>query len=129
MSRIKWLVGLIVLLAMQMMAAIKADVHVPFGSSEGTLLPDKVLKSHIGEQLIRSAVIAGSAAGNLTVTGIAVGDYLVGVIRLNRDATAANIDLSAITSEFTISAANTINNAGGTNTTGDALLVLWQDNT
>lgn len=129
MNRIKWLVGLIVLLVVQMMAAVKADVHIPFGSSEGTIQPDKVFKAHIGEQLIRSAVIVGGAAGNLTVTGIAVGDNLIGVIRLNRDATAANIDMSGITSEFTITAANTINNAGGTNTTGDALLILYQDNT
>lgn len=107
----------------------RADVVVPFGSNEGTIQADKVLKSHIGEQLFRSAVIAGGAAGNHTVTGIAVGDTLVGVIRLDRDATAANINITAITSEFSVSATNTINNTGGTNTTGDSLLVLYQDNT
>lgn len=37
-------------------------------------------------------------------------------------ATASNL-----TSEFTITAANTINNAGGTATTGDILFVTWED--
>lgn len=67
---------------------------------------------------LRTRVIAGGAAGNLTVTGIAVGDELKAVQRV--DAAAANI-----VSEFTISAANTINNTGGTNTTGHVLLVIW----
>jgi hypothetical protein len=74
----------------------------------------------------KSAVIAGGAAGDLTVTGIATTDRLVGVVRLNRDASAANVDISALTAEFTITAANTINNAAGTNTTGDSLLVLYE---
>lgn len=75
---------------------------------------------------LRATVVAGGAAGDITVTGIAVGDLLVLVARLNRDGTAATIDLSDITSEFTVAAAK-INNAAGTNTTGDALLVLWWD--
>ncbi len=75
---------------------------------------------------VKSAVIAGGAAGALTVTGIATSDRLVGVIRLDRDAAAANINLGSLTSEFSITAANTISNAGGTNTTGDALLVLYE---
>lgn len=71
--------------------------------------------------------IAGGSAGNHTVTGITTSDALISVVRLNRDATAANIDLSTITSEFTITAANTINNAGGTDTTGDTLLITYAD--
>lgn len=74
----------------------------------------------------KSAVIAGGSAGDLTVTGIATTDRLVGVVRLNRDATAANVNIDALTSEFTITAANTLNNAAGTATTGDSLLVLWE---
>lgn len=76
---------------------------------------------------IKTAVIAGGAAGNLTVTGINTTDELVGVVRLDRDATAANINISSLLSEFTISAADTINNTGGTNTTGDSLLVIYVD--
>lgn len=74
---------------------------------------------------LKKAVIAGGAAGDLAVAGILTTDTLVAVVRLNRDGTAATIDISDITAEFTISAANTINNAAGTNTTGDSLLVLY----
>lgn len=77
------------------------------------------------EYSLKKAVIAGGAAGDLTVTGILTTDTLVAVVRLDRDATAANVNISDITAEFTISAANTINNAAGTNTTGDSLLVLY----
>lgn len=73
-----------------------------------------------------SVAVAGSTAGDITVTGILTTDTLVSVARLNRDATAATIELTTITSEFTISAANTINNAAGTNTTGDSLLVTYR---
>lgn len=75
---------------------------------------------------VATAVVAGAAAGNVTVTGITTADRLVSVIRLNRDATAANIDISDLTSEFSITAANTIANTGGTNTTGDSLLVIYE---
>lgn len=67
---------------------------------------------------IRTAVIAGGAAGNLTVTGIVVGDVLKSVQRV--DAAGANL-----VDEFTISAADTINNTGGTNTTGFVLHIMW----
>lgn len=63
------------------------------------------------------AVIAGGAAGNHTVTGISTTDILLAVLDLT---TAADL-----TSEFTVTAADTINNAAGTDTTGDNLLVLW----
>lgn len=78
---------------------------------------------------IKTAVIAGGSAGNLTVTGIKTSDELVGVVRLDRDATAANINLSSLLSEFTITATDTINNTGGTATIGDALLIIYVDHT
>lgn len=62
-------------------------------------------------------VIAGGAAGNHTVTGILTTDILLAVIDLTTEAD--------LTSEFTITATDTINNGGGTDTTGDNLLVLW----
>ena len=67
-----------------------------------------------------SAVIAGAAAGDLTVTGIRFlpTDALVMVQRI--DAAGANL-----VGEFEITAADTINNAGGTDTTGFLLLVKW----
>ncbi|GMU44161.1 MAG: DUF2190 family protein [Xanthomonadales bacterium] len=75
---------------------------------------------------IKTAVIAGGAAGDHTVTGIATTDRLISVVQLNRDATASNITAAALTGEFTISAANTINNASGTATTGDVLIVTYE---
>lgn len=73
-----------------------------------------------------SRVIAGGAAGNLTVANITTSDRLVCVMRLDRDATAANINIENLTNQFTVTDANTINNTDGTNTTGDSLLVIWE---
>jgi hypothetical protein len=84
-----------------------------------------------GSHMVAGALVittaAGAAAGDVTVTGIATADKLICVLRLDRDATAANINLSTLTSEFTITAAATINNAAGTNTTGDTLVVAYWD--
>lgn len=87
---------------------------------------DAVTKAKLAGGFMKSAVIAGGAAGNHTVTGIATADEIVLVARL--DVNAGNVvDISSITSEFTISAADTINNAAGTDTTGDKLLILYLD--
>jgi hypothetical protein len=67
---------------------------------------------------LESRVIAGGAAGNLTVTGIKQGDSLQMVQRV--DAAGANLR-----DEFTVSANDTINNTAGTNTTGFILLIVW----
>lgn len=90
--------------------------HVPSGAPSAASLAAGFLKT---------AVVAGAAAGNVTVTGISAADELLAVIVLDRDATAANITLAQLTSEFTITAADTINNTGGTSTSGNALLVIW----
>jgi len=113
--------------------AIKADVHVPFGSAEGTIQDGKVVTAHlaadsvtkvkIGEQLVKAALVAGGAAGDFTVTGIATADNLVMVLHYTTGAALADL-----TSEFSITAANTINNDGGTATTSDQLVVIYQDN-
>lgn len=98
----------------------RASGHVvQFDKANGKLV---VYRS--GNANIKTFVVAGAAAGNVTVTGIATTDVLKSVIRLDRDATAANVNLSDLTSEFAICAADTIGNAAGTNTTGDALLVV-----
>lgn len=67
---------------------------------------------------LKTRVVAGATAGNVTVTGIALGDILLVVQRI--DAAAANA-----TAEFTITATNTINNAGGTSTASGLVLVMW----
>lgn len=67
---------------------------------------------------LQSAVIAGGAAGNLTVTGIKTTDTL----KIVQNVAAAGPNLA---SEFTIATLDTINNDGGTDTTGMTLLVMW----
>lgn len=69
--------------------------------------------------------VAGGAAGAHTVTGIATTDTLVSVIHI--DATDASEAVADVTAEFSISAADTIDNTGGTNTTGGFLLVTYQN--
>ncbi|NIN68899.1 MAG: hypothetical protein GTO63_30270 [Anaerolineae bacterium] len=73
---------------------------------------------------LRYFALNGGAAGDHTVTGIEVGDKIHAVLHFT--ITAGNFTaLDVITSEFTVTAANTINNAGGTSTTGDRLLVIY----
>lgn len=65
--------------------------------------------------------VAGAAAGNITVTGIKAGQKIICVL----DVAAAGSNLA---SEFTATADDTINNTGGTATTGMRLLVIWGRN-
>lgn len=71
---------------------------------------------------LKSRIIAGGAAGDLTVTGIKTYDLLQFVGGIKTDGSAVKEDL---TSEFSITADDTINNVGGTDTTGFNLLVQW----
>ena len=72
--------------------------------------------------------MAGGSAGNFTVTGIATADALISVVLLAGAGTAVT-DVTDLTSQFTITAANTINNTGGTASTGGKLQVFYQDRT
>ena len=74
---------------------------------------------------LKRAVLTGGAAGDHTLAAIAVGDTLVAVIR-HVGAGVAVTDIEDLTAEFTV-AAGKITNVGGTNTTGDKLLVLYND--
>lgn len=87
---------------------------------------------------IRTSIIDGGAAGDLTVTGISTSDILVGVhgvafaINAGTPADDSPIDLGGasvgdLTSEFSISAADTINNTGGTATSANILFLTWLD--
>ena len=69
--------------------------------------------------MTRMAHVAGAAAGNVTVTGIKLGDRLMHVIRID----GAGADLVG---EFTVTADNTINNTGGTPTAAQTILVMWE---
>ncbi len=73
---------------------------------------------------LRVAVVAGGAAGDLIVTGIDTGDHLLEVLQY-AGAGIAVTDVADLTSEFAITADDTINNGGGTNTTGSKLVVRW----
>jgi hypothetical protein len=68
--------------------------------------------------------LAGDAAGDHVIAGIAVGDELVKVLHISTAASVATI--ADLTSEFTV-AAGKITNAEGTDTSDDQLLVFWND--
>lgn len=83
-----------------------------------------VVPGAIRRSALKQAVIAGGSAGPLTVTGIKTRDKLVSVLR----AVGAGVDVTDVTdltSEFSITAADTINNTGGTATTGSKLIVSY----
>lgn len=65
----------------------------------------------------RLANIAGGAAGDLTVTGIKVGDEILNVINMTTGAELAT--------QFEITADDTINNTGGTSSAGARVLVRY----
>ena len=108
--------------------ALKTMTHLAsqFGwnsrTGDGTNYPG--LKDII-QQLrgLKMTVVAGAVAGNVTVTGIATEDHLISVVHLDMGGNAE----TDLTSEFSITAANTINNTGGTATDSDTLIILYFD--
>lgn len=76
---------------------------------------------HSGERT-QVSLIAGGAAGPFTVTGITTADRLIAVYELV--SAGAHGDLLG---EFSITADDTIDNTGGTDTTGNQLMVIWGD--
>lgn len=74
---------------------------------------------------LKVTLVAGGSAGNHTVTGIATTDRIVSVLHASTAASIAT--LADISGEFSITGANTINNALGTDTTSDQLWVIWED--
>lgn len=84
-----------------------------------------VLKAYIGNKAVglpKHLLVAGTTPGNVTVTGINVGDRVDEVIYY--PAAGGVFDL---TSEFgaNVPSTNTINNSVGTDSTGGKLLVRW----
>jgi hypothetical protein len=69
-------------------------------------------------------LVAGAAAGNVTVAGIKVGDELNEVVYFVGAGTAVTT-VSDLTAEFSITGADTINNGSATSSTGGVLLVRW----
>ncbi len=83
----------------------------------------KVAKSGAASGL-KVALVAGGAAGNHTVSGIATEDRLVAVLHASTAVSIATV--ADLTSEFSIASANTINNTT-TDTSSDQLWVVWED--
>lgn len=82
-----------------------------------------VKKAYIGTKAVglpKHLLVAGAAAGNVTATGIKTGDRLDEVIYY-----PAAGGISDLTTEFTISATDTINNSAGTASTGGSLMIRW----
>ena len=78
---------------------------------------------------MRQFPIAGGAAGDLTITGIKVGDFLASVVGFILTEAAPNgLTILDLTSEFSITADDTINNTGGTASTAGMLFVTYFDN-
>ncbi len=75
---------------------------------------------------LKTAVLAGGAAGDHTLTGIAAGDDIVSVLHMQGDGTQLT-GAEDLTSEFTITAADTLNNTGGTASTNGFLIVVYAD--
>ena len=82
-------------------------------------------RSHISvDELI--TVVAGAVAGNVTVTGIDTNDVLKSVLFYDPSGGGAGLGTFAdLTSEFKITAKDTINNAAGTDTSGGQLFLKF----
>jgi len=87
------------------------------------LAAQSVLKTHLAGKFMAQAVISGGSAGDHTVTGISIGDELIYVYEQNGTSGL----ITDLTSEFSITKSDTINNTGGTSTSSDKLLVLYLD--
>lgn len=82
-----------------------------------------IIEGAIPRDAVKQTIVAGAAAGNVTVTGVKTRDALVSVLHLDfNDTGEIGADL---TGEFTISAADTIDNTGGTASTGGFLIITW----
>lgn len=77
---------------------------------------------------IKTALVAGAAAGDVTVTGINLGDVLLGVhaVALTEGTPNTFSGYDEVTSEFSVTADDTINNTGGTSTANKLVLVVWE---
>lgn len=89
----------------------------------GIISGGNVIEGAIPRDAVKTTIVAGGAAGDHTVTGIKARDTLVSV--LHQDYTDASETGDDLTGEFSISADDTINNGGGTATTGGFLVVTY----
>ena len=81
--------------------------------------------AHVSDTVIHTAVVAGAAAGDVAVAGILETDELLAVVQLDITNAKGLADADLLTDEFGITEDGKINNAGGTGTATDKLLVTW----
>ena len=86
---------------------------------------NSITKSMLAGEFLKVTLVAGGSAGDHTVTGITTADEISFVGHFSTAAAIAT--LADLTSEFSITAADTINNVGGTDTSSDQLMVMWLD--
>lgn len=91
--------------------------------SSGATATIKVLLGQAPMDKVVIGLVDGGSAGDHTLAGVALGDRLVFVGHISTKASIAT--LADITSEFTISATDTLNNGGGTDTSSDQLFVFY----
>jgi hypothetical protein len=113
-------------------SVVRARSHGLAGGLEMAGFLSKTELEQLLAGAVRTTVIDGGAAGDHTVTGIAVGDALRAVLKLDFTLTEGTPNTrtwaaSDLTGEFSITGDNTINNAGGTDTTGAVLVVVYED--
>jgi hypothetical protein len=92
--------------------------------SRSMIASDAISGSKISNP-IKVALVDGGSAGAHTVAGIRTGDELISVLEQNGTSGL----LTDLTTEFAIASSDTITNSGGTDTSGDKLLVLYLDKT
>ncbi len=88
--------------------------------------------THLSGINLKFTAVNEGVAGNFTVAGISTDDVLIAVIAWKltlSEATPNTIAFAGqnVTSEFTITSANTINNGGGTSLADCAVLCVWLD--
>lgn len=90
----------------------------------GKINTNAVTGAKLATGVVKVTLIAGAAAGAHVCTGMAVGDEIVSVIHITTAAAIAT--MADLTSEFT-AGVDDANNAAGTDTTNDQLMVIWID--
>lgn len=77
---------------------------------------------------LKISLVLGGAAGNLAVAGIRPGMNILSVVAFGLTEGAPNTfsGLADLTSEFTITANDTINNTGGTSTADKLVIVHYE---
>ena len=111
--------------------AANSRLHVNIAGTDEAYFDSNGLSSGVAKTALptgfsKVTLVNGGAAGDHTVTGIVAGDEIVFVAHISTAASVATI--ADLTSEFT-AGAGVINNAAGTDTTNDQLMVFWIDHT